>query len=363
MTISDILRSLEEWAPPSLQESYDNAGLLTGNRNDECRSILLCLDSTEAVIDEAIQRGCNLVIAHHPIVFSGLKRFTGEDYTQRAIIKAIKNNIAIYAIHTNLDNVATGVSREMADRLGLLHPRVLQEKTGLLRKLVTFCPAAHADTVRMALFDAGAGTIGNYDQCSFNTEGTGTFRAGEDTDPFVGKTGELHREPETRIEVIFPAWKEQPVLAALRAAHPYEEIAYDCYQLTNSLPLTGAGITGELPQEMPAQEFLQQVKSVFGGMVRHTVPVKATVKTVALCGGSGSFLLRDAIRRGADVFITADFKYHQFFDANDRILIADIGHFESEQFTMSLLHRFLSEKFPTFAVLFTSIQTNPVHYL
>ena len=363
MKIDHIIRILEDWAPPSLQESYDNAGLITGNRQDDFTGALICLDSTESSVQEAIDTGCNLIIAHHPIVFSGLKRFTGATYVERTILLAIRHNIAIYAIHTNLDNVHTGVSREMADRLGLINTRILQPKSGVLRKLVTYVPHAHAETLRAALFAAGAGNIGNYDECSFNLEGSGTFRANALANPFIGTAGIRHSEAETRMELVAPHWKQAEITRALFETHPYEEVAYDWTVLENKLQDVGSGMLGDLPEQQHAEDVLKQIKQVFGGVVRFTRLHKKTVHKIAVCGGSGSFLLNDAIRAGADMFLTADFKYHQFFDADEKIIIADIGHFESEQFTMDLILRYLNQKIPNFAGRLTTISTNPIHYL
>ncbi|MFN4123223.1 MAG: Nif3-like dinuclear metal center hexameric protein [Flavobacteriales bacterium] len=363
MLIAEIINELELLAPPILQESYDNTGLLTGQSKWECKGAIICLDSTEEVIEEAIQKGCNLVIAHHPIVFSGLKKITGKNYVERTIIKAIKNDIAIYAIHTNLDHAMEGVNKKMAEKLDLKNIKVLAPKSGLLMKLCTFAPEAHAENVRHALFSAGAGHIGNYDACSFNVSGIGTFRGNESSNPFIGKKGEIHREAEQKIEVIYPKWKEQQVLRALFNAHPYEEVAYDLHSLNNIHQFVGAGMIGELEAEMSWTNFFNLLKKQFNlNIIRHTKPIKEAIKTVALCGGSGSFLLHDAIKQQADVFITADYKYHQFFDADAKIMIADIGHFESEQFTSELLFDYLQQKFPTFALVLSETNTNPVKY-
>lgn len=364
MKIADIISYLESIAPPSLQENYDNAGLITGNMEMEITGALICLDSTEQIIDEAINLDCNLVIAHHPVVFNGLKKINGKNYIERTIIKAIKNDIAIYAIHTNLDNVRDGVNEMIARKLELLDCKILSPKKGLLKKLVTFVPNANAETLRQGLFDAGAGHIGHYDHCSFNLEGTGSFRGDESTNPYVGSKGEEHHEPETRIELIYPSHLERAILSALRQNHPYEEIAYDIYLLDNKHQQAGAGLIGKLKHPMDEFLFLRFVKStMMASSVRHTAFRDKNVEYVAVCGGSGSFLLPEAIAAGADVFITADFKYHQFFDADGRIIIADIGHYESEQFTIGLITDLLQKKFPNFALHFTKINTNPINYL
>lgn len=364
MTISEITNFLENHAPLTLQEQYDNSGLIIGNKNDTVSGILVCLDSLEAIVEEAIQLNCNLIIAHHPIIFIGLKKLNGNNYIERTIIKAIKNNIAIYAIHTNLDNIREGVNSLIAEKLGLQNCRVLSPKRGFLKKLVTFAPHANAGEVRTAIFNAGAGEIGNYENCSFNLEGSGTFRGNKLSKPYVGSKGELHIEPETRIEVIFPSFLEQNVLSALKKSHPYEEVAYDIYSLDNFHQNIGAGLVGTLKESVEEAEFLQFVKNTMRcGVVRHTALLKKPITKVAVCGGSGSFLLADAIGAEADIFISADFKYHQFFDADGRILIADIGHYESEQYTIDMLCALLTKKFPTFAVHFSKINTNPVNYL
>jgi dinuclear metal center YbgI/SA1388 family protein len=363
MQIAEIITFLESLAHPSLQENYDNAGLITGNASHECSGIICSLDATEDVVKEAINKKCNLIVAHHPIIFTGLKKITGRDYVEKAIITAIKNDIAIYAIHTNLDNVLQGVSGRMAKLLGIKNTSVLLSKAGVLKKLFTFVPAEQSETVRNAIFSAGGGHIGNYSECSFSAAGTGTFKAGAGTDPYVGKQGERHEEKELRIEVVFPAYLEPRIVTALKSAHPYEEVAYDVVPLSNAHPEIGSGLVGELPQPIPEKEFLAMLKSVFRlTLVRHTTFTGKMIKRVALCGGAGSFLISKALTANADVYVTADMKYHEFFDANGRMLVADIGHYESEQFTIDLLHEHLEQKFPTFAVLKTQVETNPVKY-
>lgn len=363
MTIREITSFLESIAPPFLQEQYDNIGLLTGNGDQECTGAMICLDVTEAVIEEAVKCECNLIVSHHPIIFKGLKRLTGSDYVEKAVIAAIRNEIALFAIHTNLDNTGSGVSAEMASRMGLLNSSVLEEKTGMLRKLFTFVPVEDAQKVKQALFEAGAGHIGNYDSCSFQVEGEGSFRGLAGTDPYLGIPGELTRAREVKIETVYPAHLESGVLEALRKAHPYEEIAYDIVTLSNAWPQAGSGIIGELSAPLEGAAFLARLKDVFGTpVIRHSPLLNKPVIKVAICGGAGSFLRMKALRAGADAFVTADLKYHEFFDANDRMLLADIGHFESERFTIDLLERLLRQKFPTFAVLKTSVVTNPVRY-
>jgi len=363
MTIAAIIAHLESLAPVALQESYDNAGLITGSMETLCTGALVCLDATEEVIQEAISKKCNLVIAHHPVVFRGLKKINGKNYVERVVIAAIKNDIAVYAIHTNLDNVLHGVNGMIASKLGLQETRVLSEKESFLRKLQVFVPADYAGAVRSAIFGAGAGHIGNYSECSFNSEGQGTFRPGKGTTPFSGEEGRQQREPEIKIETILPAWLTPNVLAAIRHAHPYEEVAFDLLPLHNISNRVGSGLIGELALPESETAFLERLKLVFGlTVVRHTAFLNKSIRRVAVCGGAGSFLITNALSAGADVLVTADCKYHEFFDADGKIMLADIGHYESEQFTIDLIVGVLQEKFPTFAALKTVIKTNPVHY-
>lgn len=363
MKLIEITNFLESIAPLNYQEDYDNSGLIVGHANDEITSALVALDCTEQIVDEAIAKQCNLIITHHPIVFKGLKKFNGKTYVERVVLKAIKNNIALYAIHTNLDHVQNGVSGEICKRLGIVNGKILATKGGLLKKLVTYCPTASADEVKSGLFSAGAGHIGNYSECSFSNEGMGTFKANEDANPFVGEKGVRHHEPEQRIEVVFKSQDERKIIVALLEKHPYEEVAYDIYPITNTLATVGAGMVGWLPEEMEATAFLQHVKEKMQTQViRHTALLSKKIKKVAVCGGSGSFLLKDAIAAGADAFITADFKYHEFFDAEDKLMICDIGHYESEQFTSNLLIENIQEKFPNFAIRLTEHNTNPINY-
>ncbi len=363
ITIHTITSHLESLASPDLQESYDNAGLITGDLSWNCTGILCTLDATEEVVHEAISRQCNLVIAHHPIIFGGLKKINGKNYVEKAVIVAIKNDIAIYAIHTNLDNVLTGVNGKIADKLGLVNREVLLPKTSTLRKLFTFVPLAQANQVRDAIFQAGGGQIGQYSECSFGVEGTGTFKAGDTSNPFVGRKGERHYEKELKIEAVFPAYLQQAIVKAMIDAHPYEEVAYDVVSLANSHPGIGSGLIGDMPQAMEGPDFLALLKRQFDlRVIRHTVLPGKPIRKVALCGGAGSFLISRALASRADIFVTGDMKYHEFFDANGRMVIADIGHYESEQFTVELLVEILQEKFTTFAVLKSGISTNPVHY-
>ncbi len=363
MKIREVTGFLETVAPPALQENYDNAGLLTGSADWQCTGIICTLDTTEAVVEEAIEHGANLIVSHHPVIFRGLKKITGKNYVERTVIKAIKNDIAIYAIHTNLDSVLWGVNARIADKLGLINRRILLPKEGDLVKLFTFVPHENAEKVRVAIFEAGAGQIGNYSECSFNASGTGTYKPLQGSNPFSGEIGRRNEEPETKIEVILPSYLQQQVVAALLAAHPYEEVAFDLVPLSNTFQQAGAGIVGELAEPVPARDFLVKLKSAFSvSVIRHTMLLKKQIQRVAVCGGAGSFLIGTAISQQADIFITSDIKYHEFFDADGKLVIADIGHGESEHFTIELLYDILKTKFPTFAIQKTKVNTNPVSY-
>ncbi len=363
MKIKEIISYLETIAPLSYQESYDNSGLIVGSPNDEVHKILISLDCTESVVDEAIDKGCNLIISHHPIVFKGLKRFNGSNYVERTVIKAIKNNIALYAIHTNLDNIVGGVSSKIADKLSLTNQAILSPKSGQLKKLVVYVPRTHVEEVRRALFESGAGAIGNYDECSYNSAGYGTFRPLEGADPAIGNVGVQERVEETKIEVVFPAYLERKIVVSMLASHPYEEVAYHIVSLENKLLTVGSGVIGNLEEPMSGNDFLAYLKDSMNlKVIRHTALLDRPIQRVAVCGGSGGFLLQEAKRSGADIFITADYKYHEFFDAEDEIVIADIGHFESEQFTQELLLDIIKKKFVNFAVLITETDTNPIKY-
>ena len=363
MKIANIIDVLEEFAPTSLQENYDNSGLILGNKNDEVEGALICLDVTEEILDEAIQRNYGMIISHHPLIFKGIKKLNSKNLVERIIVKAIKNNIAIYAIHTNADNVVAGVNGIIAKKLGLNNTKVLDEKKNLFRKLVTFCPINKANDVRMAIFEAGAGQIGDYSHCSFNMDGTGTFKGNLGANPFVGEKNKLNQEPETRIEAIYPVFNERKIINALLNAHPYEEVAYDIFPLENSYHQFGAGLIGNLDNEVKESEFLNSLKKTFGaGVIRHTKLLNKPIKKVAVCGGSGSFLINHAKAAGADIFITGDIKYHDFFEAENQMIIADIGHYESEQFTKDLIHSILIEKIPNFALQISKQNTNPINY-
>jgi len=363
MKIQDIISEIENFAPLAYQEDYDNCGLLTGDKNREVTGVLLSLDCIESIVDEAIEQKCNLIISHHPIIFSGLKKITGSNHIERTIIKAIKNDIAIYAAHTNVDNVTNGVNFKIAEKLGLINLKILAPKSNLLKKLVTYVPQSHHEQVLRALFKAGCGNIGNYDSCSFNSEGTGTFRGNDQSKPFLGKPNELSREAEIRIETIFESEKEKAVLSALLSEHPYEEVAFDLYPLSNKLSRIGSGLTGELEKGLNEGDFLKLVKTVLKcDRLKYTEKTGKIVKKVALCGGSGRFLLKNAINSNSDAFITSDFKYHEYFEVEGKLLLIDAGHYETEQFTPEIFYDIIQKKFPTFAIRLSKIKTNPVNF-
>lgn len=364
MKIKEIVSALERFAPLPLQDGFDNAGLQIGLTDAEATGALLCLDVTEAVLDEAIAWGYNLVIAHHPLIFKGYKSITGRDYVERCILKAIKNDIVIYAAHTNLDNAPEGVNFKIAEKIGLKNIRVLEPKENVLVKLVTFVPTASAAEVRKALFEAGCGAIGNYDACSYNMEGEGTFRAQEGTHPYCGKIGEFHTEREVRIETILPTYKKAEAVRALLAAHPYEEPAFDIYPLQNGWTQAGAGIIGELETPETETDFLRRIKKTFEvECLRHNKLTGREIQTVALCGGAGAFLIPLAIRSRADVFITGEIKYHDYFGHDTDILLTEIGHYESEQYTKEIFYTIIRDLFPQLEVQTTKINTNPIKYM
>jgi dinuclear metal center YbgI/SA1388 family protein len=361
MKIIEVLEYFEQLIPVDFQENYDNCGLQLGNAQDDFKQAIITLDITEEILDEAINRGSNLIISHHPLIFHCLKKITGSSYVERVIEKAIKNNITIYSAHTSLDNNFAGLNVYIGSKLGLKNMKILSPVGNLLKKLVVFCPTDHAEKLCEELFLAGGGHIGNYDCCSFNVQGKGSFRGNDNANPFVGKPNELHYEEETRIELIFPNNIEKKIIKALLLNHPYEEVAYDIYKLDNTYEKVGAGIIGNLEYPANTLDFLQFIKETFGtNCIRHNKISIQQIQTVAFCGGSGIFLTNQAIRSKADIFITSDIKYHDFFE--EKIILADIGHFESEQFSVELIAAMLKKKFPTFAFLISETKTNPVNY-
>ncbi|MBC6605722.1 Nif3-like dinuclear metal center hexameric protein [Hymenobacter sp. BT188] len=362
-TVADLARALETAAPLAYQESYDNAGLQCGDPQAEITGVLIALDCTPAVLDEALSRDCNVVVAHHPVIFRPLKSLTGATEVERTVLKALKNNIAIYAAHTNLDNVRHGVNRKLGEKLGLQNLRILAPTSGNLAKLITYVPPTYTETVLQALYQAGAGQIGDYSDCSFRSDGVGTFTPGSATQPFQGQPGQPETTAEQRLEVLLPLHQQKNVLRALRQAHPYEEVAYEIVKLENENQEVGAGMLGELPQELTPVAFRQQLRTILGvPVVKHT-DFDRPIRRVALCGGAGSFLLNKARAAGADAYVTGDLKYHEFFGPEGDLLLCDVGHFESEQFTSELFQELLTSTFSsTFAVLIAETLTNPVRY-
>ncbi len=364
MLLQTIVEHLESIAPLAYQESYDNAGLILGDRNCDILAALVTIDVTEAVIDEAITLGCNLIISHHPLIFKGIKRLTGNNDVERCILKAIRHDLAIYAAHTNLDSITGGVNSKICEKIGIKNCRVLSPVSNQLLKLVTYVPEKQFEEVRAALFSAGAGSLGNYDQCSFSTTGNGTFRGNKESQPFVGARGELHTEPELRLETLVPRHLTSRVLSALKISHPYEEVAYDLIPLENELASVGLGMIGDLEHPCGEVVLLNEIKRLFNcGTIKHTALLDREISRIAVCGGSGSFLVSKAIVAGAELFVSADFKYHDFFEAGQKIVLADIGHYESEQFTKEVLKEIVLKKFPTFALRLSDVKTNPVSYL
>lgn len=364
MKLKEITAYLDSAVPLSFQEEYDNSGLQVGDPDKEISSALISLDVTERVIDEAIMSDCDLILSHHPVIFSGIKSITGRNFTEKILIRAIRNNIAVYSAHTNLDIFNGGVSWKMAEKMNLQNIKVLSPLKNKLYKLIVYIPENHLNSVREAIFDAGAGVIGNYDRCGFVSQGTGSFRGNESANPFIGNKGELHFEKEVRFETVFISHFREKVINALLAKHPYEEVAYDIYSLENSNVDFGLGCTGELTEARSESEFLKIVSDIFDARgLRYSKLGGKTIKKIALCGGSGASLLRDAIAEGADAFITGDIKYHNYFDAEGRILLVDAGHYESEKFSTEIIYDLIIKKFPKFAIRFSKTDTNPINYL
>lgn len=364
MKIKEILQAIERTAPLALQENWDNCGVQIGDINQEAKGVLLSIDVTEEVMDEAIRLGCNLIISHHPLAFKSFKSLTGRNYVERCMITACKHDIVVYAAHTNLDNATGGVNFQLAKILNLQQVRILAPQKKALLKLVTFAPTNHAENIRNALFNAGAGNIGNYDSCSYSSTGTGTFRAGENTSPYCGEKGNFHTEEELRIEVILPAFKQSEVLSALLATHPYEEPAYDFYSLENAWHQAGSGIVGSLPEPKEEEDFLYQLKDTFKlSTIQHSKYKGGLIRDVAICGGGGAFLIPNAISYGADIFITGEAKYNDFYDVENKILLATIGHYESEICTKQIFYDILKERFSDLAINMSQFDSNPVKYL
>ncbi len=361
--IKDIIKLIESVAPKFYQENYDNAGLIIGDSEATVSNILITLDVTEAVVQEAKEKGCELIVAHHPIIFQGLKKLTGSNYVERTVIKAIKEDIAIYAAHTNLDNVQHGVNAKICEKIGLINPKILSPKKGQLAQLSVFVPEENAEALKKALHEAGAGQIGEYKDCAFESSGTGSFVPSDKANPSIGTKGEPEMVNERKIEVIFPVYLQNKILQAMKAAHPYEEVAYYLYQLENEYAEIGSGMIAEMESSMTETEFLDHLKEKMNlKVIKHTSFLNKKIKTVAVCGGSGAFLIKQAIAKKADVYISADIKYHEYFDADNKVLIADIGHFESEIFTNELFYEILRENFANIALHLGETVTNPIKY-
>lgn len=363
MILQEVIAQLEDFAPTHYAEDFDNVGLLVGNPQQNVSGILVTLDCLESTIDEAIQHNCNCIVAFHPIIFKGLKKLTGKTYVERTVIKAIQNNIAIYAIHTALDNHYKGVNYQICKQLGLKNTEILVPKKESIQKLTTYVPTKNAANLRKALFDAGAGNIGNYSHCSFSLEGEGSFLGNAESNPQVGEKGKIHFEKETQINITFDAHLKSKVLKALRQHHPYEEVAYEVETLDNYNQQRGIGMSGFFDQPMQEIEFISHLKETFGTpVIRHSTFLGKSIQKVAVLGGSGSFAISNAKNCKADAYVTADLKYHDFYQAENNIFLADVGHYESEQYTKALLHAFLREKFTNFAIVLSEINTNPIQY-
>ncbi|WOC39695.1 Nif3-like dinuclear metal center hexameric protein [Polaribacter sp. HL-MS24] len=364
MKIREITNYIEELAPLHYAEDFDNVGLLVGSYTTEISGVLVTLDTLEETVDEAIAKSCNLIVSFHPIIFGGLKKLNGNSYVERVVLKAIKNDIAIYATHTALDNSKKGVSAKICEILGLKNTKILIPKKGIIKKLTTFVPSEKAEALRTSLFEAGAGNIGNYDQCSFSTEGIGTYRGNEDSNPVIGTKGTLHLENETRISVVFESKNEAQILRTLHEKHPYEEVAYEIITTENVHQDIGMGMIGEFEEAMDEQDFLRYLKKTMQtDCIRHSELLHKKIKKVAVLGGAGSFAISNAKRSGADAYVSADFKYHEFFKAEKELLLADIGHYESEQFTKRLLVDYLTKKISNFAIVLSQKSTNPIYYI
>ena len=371
MIVQDVINQLHDLAPLAYAEDFDNVGLLVGDKNQEVTGILVTLDTLESIVDEAIDNECNLIVSFHPIIFKGLKKLTGKTYVERVVIKAIQHNIAIFSIHTALDNAIQGVNDIICNQLGLNNKKILIPQSDTIKKLQTYVPKKHAESLRKALFEVGAGSIGNYESCSFNIDGEGTYLGNENSNPVIGEKGKLHTENETAISVTFHKHLESIVLKMLFNTHPYEEVAYEITTLENTNQHIGIGMVGELRTEMDAKSCLKFIKNKMNTeCIRHSEILDKPVKKIAVLGGSGSFAINAAKASGADILVTADLKYHDFFTAEKSIILADIGHYESEQFTKSFLVDYLSEKITNFApalpagrIILSKISTNPVKYL
>lgn len=363
MKIKEFIKEFEQIIPVRQAEDFDNVGLLCGNPEREISGVLIAHDALEFIIDEAIEKNFNLILCFHPIIFSGLKSITGKNYVERAVLKALENKIAIYAIHTAFDNDYFGVNYKICEVLGLKNQQVLMPKKNQLKKLEVYVPTDSAEKLRNALFVAGAGNIGFYDECSFTIQGDGTFRPLEGSNPVTGTHNERENANEVLLSVIFEDYKKHQILFAMKQNHPYEEVAYQLISLDNENQYTGLGRFGDLETEMNETDFLKFVKEKFNlNIIRHSSLNNKKIRTIGVLGGSGVSGIKAAMSAKCDAYITGDVKYHDFFSAEGKMLICDIGHFESEQFVVQQLFEILSEKFTTFAIAKTTQITNPVNY-
>lgn len=363
MTIQKVIAEIEKHIAMPQAEDFDNVGLLCGLPERNVSGILVCHDALENVVDEAIQRNCNLIVCFHPIIFSGLKSLTGKNYVERAVLKAIENKVAIYAIHTAFDNDYYGVNAGICNLLGLKNLKILQPKKNNLKQLNVYVPKDYSEKVKEALFSAGAGNIGFYDECSFKVEGKGTFRPTEGSNPFSGEQNVRENADEDMISVIFESFKQNQLIAAMKSAHPYEEVAHQIYQIDNENQYSGLGMYGEFETEMDEREFMSFVKEKFNlNIIKHSDFNQKKIRRVGVLGGSGASGIKAALSKKCDAYLTGDLKYHDYFLAESKMLICDIGHYESEQLVSQQLFEILSQKFSTFAILKSSEKTNPVNY-
>jgi len=363
MKIKEVITLLDEFAPLAYAEDFDNTGLLVGDQEARVTGILVTLDTIESVLDEAVEKKCNLIVSFHPILFKGLKKLTGASYVERVVQKAIKNDIHIFAIHTALDNSFEGVNAQICNVLELVHKKILIPQKQTIKKLTTYAPSQAVDGIKKALFSIGGGTIGNYQECSFISEGTATFKGNEHSNPVIGSKGVSQTTSEVMISMTFAKHLEKNIISALHGAHPYEEVAFEITTLDNKNQHIGMGMIAELENPMSEDAFLMYLKEKMNtDCIRHSKKTNKPIKKVAVLGGSGSFAINDAIAQGADVYVTSDLKYHDFYTAENKILLADIGHYESEQYTKELLHTYLTKKITNFAIVLSQINTNPISY-
>ena len=331
--IQDLIGLIHTDYPPSLAEDWDNVGLQVGDPAAPLERVLIALDVTAATLAEAEALAVQAIVTHHPLIFRPLKSITSLDPNSRLLMRAIAANIAVIAAHTNLDCGADGLNDWLAVKLGIKEALPLRGGTLPLYKLVVYVPAGHERAVESALFAAGAGTIGAYDHCSFTSAGTGRFRSGATSVPFIGSPGQESTPPEIRIETIVSAERVSKVIDKLRKAHPYEEPAYDLLLLQNRRDDLGLGRIGRLPQPLPLQDYARQISAALGtNLLRLVGDPQRLVSKVACCGGSGASLLFDAQRQGADLLVTGDIKYHDARNALDLgLTLVDAGHFATEQ--------------------------------